>query len=87
MIEEIKKQLKTIPKNEVMVRKNRLWKGLEEMGRVSYSVYYTNPSPRVKEAITEIVESFDCRAFGHRVVGGKYGYVMTFVIAKDKVEK
>lgn len=67
-LEEVKRQLKEKVDGRVMVRKNSN----------RYSVYFDTPTPRNKEIIREILEVHGYTAYNFMIMGGSYGYVISF---------
>lgn len=76
----IKSQLKERCEGDVMVRKNRSYRGLEQDGIQTYDVFYSLPTPKEKEIINKIISEHVEISYGHIVVGGQYGYKTMFQI-------
>lgn len=82
-MDELKKELKDSITGKVMLRKNRNYKGLEKMNIDTYDVYFDTPTTKNKELIKKLIEDKGYKASGFRIIGGSYGYVITFNTKKD----
>lgn len=83
---EIKEELQGIKENnKIMIRRCRKFKGLEEKGVWSFDVYYDVPLPIVKASISNIIEKHGGRVYHHRIIGGSYGYTVSYKLGEREM--
>jgi len=77
-LELLKQELRKTTQGKTMVRQDRSYKGNEDRGIFTYRVYFDIPTATNKEAIRKAIIRSGFHVTGYRVVGGSYGYTISF---------
>lgn len=83
VLKKVRVELRKQVSGKVMVRKDTSYPGLEQRGIFTYNVYFDNPTPIAKETIKKVIEDNGFSSSNPRIVGGVYGYVISFTTDKE----
>lgn len=81
IIETVKQQLKEQCRGKTMLRRDNSHKGLAERGILTYKAYYSTPIDA--KIISEIITKNGLFHSGRVIVGGEYGFCISFQMPKE----
>lgn len=82
-IEKLKKALKQNMDGKIMIRNDSSFAGDDRRGIHTFNLYFDIPTPRNKDLINSEIVKMGFNPLGIRIVGGSYGYVITFKTKKE----
>lgn len=79
---EIKKSLDIRCKGNVMIRQDKKYLGNQARGVWDFKLFFDLPTSSEKETIKAILKIYKAKYGNFRVIGGKYGYVISFSLGE-----